>query len=94
MTFTIKTQKSSMRRGEEKKQFVLQNMEDGDTQVSALIDFLVVKGPAVLVTSASDFAGLGNFPHLFSGPIRGYKGAYKGPSGLMRGYKVSFFGGL
>ena len=49
-----------------------------------------VKGPAVLVTSASDFAGLGNFPHLFSGPIRGYKGAYKGLSGLMRGYKVSF----
>ena len=49
-----------------------------------------MKGPAVLVKSASDFAGLGNFPHLFSGPIRGYKGAYKGLSGLMRGYKVSF----
>ena len=48
-----------------------------------------VEGPAVLATSASDFAGLGNFPHLFSGPIRGCKGAYKGLSELMRGYKVS-----
>ena len=39
LTLMIKAQKSSMRSGEEKKQFVLQNMEDGDTQVSQLIDF-------------------------------------------------------
>ena len=49
LTLMIKAQKSSMRSGEEKKQFVLQNMEDGDTQVSQLIDFLIMilKDPAV-----------------------------------------------
>ena len=45
----IKAQKSSMRSGEEKKQFVLQNMEESDPQVSTLIDFVVMilKNPAV-----------------------------------------------
>ena len=45
----IKAQKLSMRSGEEKKHFVLQNMEESDPQVSALIDFLVMclKDPAV-----------------------------------------------
>ena len=49
LTLMIKAQKSSMRSGEEKKQFVLQNMEESDPQVSALIDFVVMilKDPAV-----------------------------------------------
>ena len=49
LTLMIKAQKSSMRSGEEKKQFVIQNMEESDPQVSALIDFLVMilKDPAV-----------------------------------------------
>ena len=49
LTLMIKAQKSSMRSGEEKKQFVLQNMEESDPQVSALIDFLVMclKDPSV-----------------------------------------------
>ena len=42
LTLMIKAQKSSMRSGEEKKKFVLQNMEESDPQVSALIDFLVM----------------------------------------------------
>ena len=49
LTLMISAQKSNMRSGEEKKQFVLQNMEESDPQVSALIDFLVMclKDPAV-----------------------------------------------
>ena len=49
LTLMISAQKSSMRSGEEKTQFVLQNMEESDPQVSALIDFIVMilKDPAV-----------------------------------------------
>jgi len=48
LNLMIKAQKSSIRTGEEKKQFVLQNME-GDSEIGPLIDFLVMvlKDPAI-----------------------------------------------